>query len=266
MIVHGSGTNPSRIVSAPVYRNQNGHVVVIDTASVETIADVAGSYGGLLQGTNGILWYAKNPASSLTIVQRKPDGSTFEQNMPSLNNDGPQDFDFGPDNTLVVVRNDGFRVYRWTLTKNASGFWVLGSSYQLLPSGGTHGKVLPRENGERDYLIECGGTFELYHGDKTLWSGGTESLQSTVVAQGLRVNGFCRDPLTNDIFYTDKSKGLHRLDGVQELMATTPQRWYIRAHLMGLTSLTTVQKNAADYNGDGKVDIADLVKMVLMGK
>jgi hypothetical protein len=168
------------------------------------------------------------------LVQRKPDGTTFEQTVSNLRN-----FDVvcqmktlgmrssaGLQDVLVGTQNDNNCVWERTLTKNGDGFYEVGaSSTKVLHKQVSLGKIWPAAKWLRPgYLARYGNDFnawlELYPGSDALWAGQNTQLScSQILMTTTNIGWICHDPQTGHFLYTDSQTYIHRVKGMESYTA-----------------------------------------------
>ena len=225
IIVHRDGG--SRIIKVPVTRDGSNNITGFNTGSIDIIADIEYSKGGILEDSDGMLWYSRGNDCQY-LIQRKPDGTTFEQNIEISSGSGPNDFDFAPEiSTLVLSVENSFCIWKCPLTLNGNGFYELGSMTKLLHILCSLVKVWPMEKTTLPGLM-CG--VNLYEGSEQLWNGETTSGAAyQTIANSLDIVRYCRDDVTGDMLYVDSSGNIHRVDGMEaytsEPQSVKPINW-----------------------------------------
>ncbi len=243
------GESESQIVSIPVDRNTKGKVTGFDVTSAQVIATLGHSGGPLLQGSDGILWYGEGNWKDKRIIQRKPDGTTFEQTIPfAASPGGPRDYDFGPNQTsLVMAKLNTSYLYVASLTKKTDQFWQIGTWLTHCYRGATPQALSfwPDTDGPGDLMLYATDLILLDGSGSSFWTSPFHATGKTrFVATGVEIAHLCHDPISGDLFYSDSTGQVHLMEGLEDYPGFSP---------------------TADFNNDDSVDANDLLR-ALAGK
>lgn len=243
LLLH-QGESQSQIASIPVNRNNKGKVSGFNPNASQVIATLGHSGGPLLQGADGVLWYGEGNTQDKRIIQRKPDGTTFEQTIPfAASPGGPRDYDFGPgQNSLIMAKRNTSYLYVASLTKRADQFWQIGT-WQTHCYRGPAPQALafwPDPEGPGDLMLFATDLNLLDGSGSSFWTSPFRATGKTrSIATGMETTFLCRDPLTGDLFYSDSSGQVHLFEGVSDYPGFSPR---------------------ADLNNDDFVDANDLIR------
>jgi hypothetical protein len=263
-ILH-KGSSTSQIVGVPATRDVKGRVNGFDAGSANVLLDLNYSAGGILQGSDGILWYGEGDSSDKRIIQRKPDGTTFEQTIPfAASPGGPRDCSFGPGETcLVMAKFNSDYFYVANLTATQEGFWQIGQ-WQTHSYRGETPLALefwPDNDGSGDLMLFNGELVLLDGSGGNFWQPPFGwSRKKRLVATGLDVHSICHDPETGDLLYADKTGQIHQVEVIQDFPGFSPTADRDNSDTVDSNDLLSVLKwrGYTDLTGDGKWDHQDL--------
>jgi hypothetical protein len=248
LILH-KGDSQSQIVSIPANRNSKGKTIGFDVTSKQVITTLGHSGGPLLQSSDDILWYGTGNTQDKRIIQRKLDGTTYEQTIPfAASPGGPRDYDFGPNQSCLMMskRNTSY-LYVASLTKKTDQFWQIGA-WQTHSYRGAAPQALafwPDSAGPGDLMLYATDLVLLDGSGSSFWTSPFRATgKKRVIATGAEIAFLCRDPVSGNLLYADSAGLVHVMEGLEDYPGFSP---------------------AADFNNDDSVDAIDLHR-ALAGK
>jgi hypothetical protein len=173
----------------------------------------------------------------------------------------------------ALLSASGACLVNYPLTRNEEEFWMLGDPRQLpyvFPTTVSQFLYGRRPDGMHDLYVTYGGMQHMT-APADFFTIGSCSRSPSQFWDAQAHAGDCIDPMTNDPIYCESINPLsspvriRRRGGTHELFGTTLVRSRLCNILLspGLEgSLTPAQHATIDANGDGKLNIADLVHLV----